>query len=267
MSVQTLYSAATGMSAMETKLDVIANNLANIETTGFKRSRPNFEDLFYRHYKLPGAQDSTGNYTATGISVGLGTRISSTQANLEQGAFSQTERDLDVAIEGKGFFTVIDPATGETQYTRSGNFSLNADGQMVLGSASTGRLLEPSIAIPDDATGIEISAQGTVSVQQPGNTAMTVVGEIELATFVNPEGLLRLGENLFAETDSSGPATTAIPGESGLGVLRQGSLEASNVEPVTELIDLITTQRAFEMNSQAVQVGDEMMQLVANLRS
>ncbi len=266
MSVQTLYSAATGMSSMETKLDVIANNLANIETTAFKRARPNFEDLFYRHYMLPGARDSAGNYTATGISVGLGSRVSSVQAELRQGAFKQTNRNLDVAIEGQGFFTVLDPASGETQYSRAGNFSVNANGEIVLGSASTGRILQPPITIPEDTLDIVISAQGNVSVRQPGTQQLTDVGSIELATFVNPEGLLRLGENLFAETDASGPATTGPPGESGMGVLRQGSLEASNVEPVAELIDLITTQRAFEMNSQAVQVGDEMMQLVSNLR-
>jgi flagellar basal-body rod protein FlgG len=266
MSVQTLYSAATGMSSMETKLDVIANNLANIETTGFKRSRPNFEDLFYRHYMLPGAQDSAGNYTATGTSVGLGSRVSSIQAELRQGAFKQTNRNLDVAIEGHGFFQVTDPSTSEIQYTRAGNFSINADGAIVLGSASTGRIVEPQITVPEDTLDIVISAQGNVSVRQPGTQQLSNVGQLELANFVNPEGLLRLGENLFAETDASGPATIGPPGESGMGVLRQGSLEASNVEPVSELIDLITTQRAFELNSQAVQVGDEMMQLVANLR-
>jgi flagellar basal-body rod protein FlgG len=266
MSVQTLYSAATGMSSMETKLDVIANNLANIETTGFKRSRPNFEDLFYRHSVLPGAQDSAGNYTATGTSVGLGSRVSSIQAELRQGAFKQTDRDLDVAIEGQGFFTVTDPSTGQPQYTRAGNFSINADGALVLGSASTGRIVEPQITVPQDMTDISISPDGNVSVRQPGTQQLTSVGQLELASFVNPEGLLRLGENLFAETDASGAATTGPPGESGMGVLRQGRLEASNVEPVNELIDLITTQRAFELNSQAVQVGDEMMQLVSNLR-
>jgi flagellar basal-body rod protein FlgG len=266
MSVQALYSAAAGMSSMETKLDVIANNLANIETTAFKRSRPNFEDLFYRHEVLPGAEDSTGNYTATGTSIGLGSKVSSIQAELRQGAFKATNRSLDVAIEGQGFFTVLDPATSEMQYTRAGNFTVNANGELVLGSASTGRLLQPPISLPEDTLDIVISAQGQVSVRQPGNQQLTQVGEIELATFVNPEGLLRLGENLLAETDASGPATNGPPGESGMGVLRQGSLEASNVEPVAELIDLITTQRAFELNSQAVQVGDEIMQVVANLR-
>jgi flagellar basal body rod protein FlgG len=164
MSVQTLYSAATGMSAMETKLDVIANNLANIGTTAFKRGRPNFEDLFYRQEEVPGAQDSSGQYTATGTAIGLGSRVSSVQTELRQGAFQQTERELDVAIEGRGFFQVLDP-TGEVLYTRAGNFSVNADGQLVLGSAATGRLLEPSIVIPEDATAISISPEGVVSVR------------------------------------------------------------------------------------------------------
>jgi flagellar basal-body rod protein FlgG len=264
MSVQTLYSAATGMSAMETKLDVIANNLANIGTTAFKRGRPNFEDLFYRQEEVPGAQDSSGQYTATGTAIGLGSRVSSVQTELRQGAFQQTERELDVAIEGRGFFQVLDP-TGEVLYTRAGNFSVNADGQLVLGSAATGRLLEPSIVIPEDATAISISPEGVVSVRQPGTPTMSQVGDLELVTFINPEGLLKLGENLFAESDASGAPTTGTPGQEGLGLLRQGSLEASNVEPVRELIDLITTQRAFELNSKAVQVGDEMMQVVANL--
>ena len=265
MSVQTLYSAATGMSAMETKLDVIANNLANLETTAYKRTRANFEDLFYRHEKLPGAQDSTGNFTATGISIGLGSKVSSTQTEFSQGAFENTHRELDVAIEGDGFFAIID-TTGNPVYTRAGRFSRNAEGNLVLGSAATGRLLEPSITIPQEATAVSISPEGVVSVREPGTAALSQVGNIELTKFINPEGLLKLGENLYAETDASGTPTSGAPGEPGFGVLRQSFLEASNVEPVQELIDLITTQRAFEINSQAVQVGDEMMQLVANLR-
>jgi flagellar basal-body rod protein FlgG len=265
MTVQALYSAATGMSAMEMKLDVIANNLANVETTAFKKGRANFEDLFYRQEKLPGAEDSAGKLTPTGIAIGLGTRPSSTQTEFKQGAFQQTARELDVAIEGRGFFTVNDP-TGQTLYTRAGNFSVNADGALVLGSASTGRLVTPGINIPQNATAISISDAGVVSVQVPGQTTLSPVGNLQLATFIDPEGLLKLGENLYSETGASGPATTGTPGQEGRGVLRQGSLEASNVEPVQELIDLITTQRSFELNSQAVQAGDQIMQLVANLR-
>ncbi len=265
MSVQALYSAATGMRAMETKLDVIANNLANIKTTAFKRGRVNCEDLFYRQEKLPGAEDSAGGLTPTGISIGLGTRVASVQTEFRQGAFEETGRQLDVAIEGPGFFRVTDP-TGQILYTRAGTFSINANGQLVVGSASTGRVLEPPITIPEDTLAISITPEGRVFVQQPGSTGLTEVGAIELANFINPEGLLKLGENLYAETDASGPAITGIPGQDGLGLLRQGMLEASNVEPVRELIELITTQRAFELNSQAIKAGDELMQLVANLR-
>jgi len=265
MSVQTLFTAATGMMALETKLDVIANNLANMETVSFKRDRANFEDLFYRNEKMSGAQDTAGEYTPVGIMIGLGSRVSGVQSEFVQGAFKQTGGQLDVAIEGPGFFQVMDPS-GVTYYTRAGNFSKNANGNLVLGSANMGRLLQPPITIPPDAIEISISPEGIVSVRQPGSQNMSQIGQIELAMFVNPQGLLKLGENLYAETDASGAPTLGNPGQDGLGLLRQNSLEASNVEPVHELIDLITTQRAFELNAQAVKAGDEMMQTVANLR-
>lgn len=266
MSVQTLYTAATGMQAMETKLDVIANNLANVNTTGFKKGRANFEDLFYRQHTLPGAEVSGGGETAIGTAVGLGTRVSSVQTNFQQGAFELTGNNLDVAIEGPGFFQVDDPATGGLLYTRAGNFSVNANGQLVLGSANAGRLLQPPFTIPTDALDVSIQRDGVITVRQPGQTTATQVGQLQLASFVNPEGLLKLGENLYQETDASGAVTLANPGDTGLGVLAQGALEASNVEPVNELIDLITTQRSFELNSQAVQAGDQVLQLVSNLR-
>lgn len=266
MTIQALYSAATGMTSMESKLDVIANNLANIETTAFKVDRANFEDLFYDHEVYPGSQDTSGQYTPTGIAVGYGSRVSSVQTNFLQGAFRQTGETLDLAIEGRGFFQALDPSTGETVYTRAGNFSLNANGEIVMGSASIGRLLEPSITIPEDATDISITPEGIVSVKQPGSVELSQVGQIELARFVNPEGLLKLGENLYAETDASGTATLGTPGQDGLGVVRQTMLEASNVEPVRELIDMITTQRAFELNSKAIQTGDELLQVVTNLK-
>lgn len=265
MSIQTLYTAATGMDSLETKLDVIANNLANVNTTAFKRDRANFEDLFYRHIKLPGSQDSAGQLTPTGIAMGLGSRVSSTQSDFDQGAFQQTSNELDIAIEGKGFFPVTDP-TGETMYTRAGNFSIDAEGNMVLGSAQSGRRLEPAFTFPPDTTGISISAEGIVEIQQAGTPELRQLGQIQLANFVNPEGLLKLGENLYRETTASGVATLSNPGVDGLGLLRQSALESSNVEPVQELIDLITTQRAFELNSQAVQAGDQVLQLISNLR-
>lgn len=266
MGIQTLYTAATGMTSLDTKLDVIANNLANIESTAFKADRANFEDLFYRHYKMPGAQDSSGQLTATGVSVGLGSTVASTQTNFMQGAFQQTGKQLDLAIEGQGFFQVLEPATGETVYTRAGNFNVNSNGDVVMGSANTGRLLEPGITIPSDATAISISADGIVSVKQPGTTAMPQVGQIQLAQFINPDGLLKLGENLYAETDASGAVIQGNPGQEGVGVVRQGMLEKSNVEPVRELIDLITTQRAFELNSQCVKTGDEILHEITTLK-
>ncbi|MCH7727167.1 MAG: flagellar basal-body rod protein FlgG [Planctomycetes bacterium] len=266
MSVQTLYTAATGMEALETKLDVIANNLANVNTTAFKKDRANFEDLFYQHEVLPGSK-SDGELTATGVSIGLGSKVSNVQSDFGQGAFQQTGRELDVAIEGNGFLQVTDP-NGQRLFTRAGNLNINANGELVIGSASTGRKLDPPIRIPNDAVGIEISPRGEIFVRQVGNTQLTSVGILQLATFLNKDGLLKLGENLYGETEASGSPQAGTPGDTalGLGVLRQRFLEASNVEPVQELIDLITTQRAFELNSQAVQAGDQILQLISNLK-
>ena len=265
MTVQTLYTAATGMEALETKLDVIANNMANINTTAFKKDRCNFEDIFYRQYRLPGALDGDGNRTATGIEVGLGTRVESTQTNYKQGAFETTNNPLDLAIEGQGFFQVRNP-NGGFYYTRAGNFNLNADGVIVLGSATNGYPLEPNITVPQDATGLVISSDGLVQYTTQDSTALNTLGQITLSKFVNPDGLMKLGDNLYQKTDASGDEQLDNPGQNGFGNLRQGFLEASNVEPVNELIDLITTQRAFELNSQVVQAGDQIMQVVANLR-
>lgn len=265
MSVQTLYTAATGMEALETKLDVIANNMANVNTTGFKKDRANFEDLFYRQIRLPGSEDADGNLTPTGIEVGLGVRVQSMQSDFDQGAFQTTENPLDFAIEGDGFFSVRDP-NGDFLYTRAGNFGINAQGDLVLGSANTGWVIEPQINIPEEATRIVVSADGQVQFGTADSPNLNVAGQLQLSTFINPDGLLKMGDNLFRETDASGAATQQIPGDQGTGFLRQGFLEASNVEPVTELIDLITTQRAFELNSQVVQAGDQIMQVVANLR-
>ncbi len=265
MSVQTLYTAATGMDALETKLDVIANNMANINTTGFKKDRANFEDLFYRQLRLPGATDADGSQTATGIEVGLGTRVSSTQTNHGQGAFETTNNPFDLAIEGKGFFSVTDP-NGGSLYSRAGNFGVNAQGQLVLGSAHTGWILEPSVSIPETAVDVVITDDGVVQYRTADSTTLSNAGKLTLTSFINPDGLLKMGDNLFKETDASGTPTSATPGQNGLGHMRQGFLEASNVEPVNELIDLITTQRAFELNSQVVQAGDQIMQIITNLR-
>jgi len=265
MCLQTLYTSATGMIGMETKLNTVAHNLANMETTAFKKQRCNFEDLFYDHLKYPGLEYE-GDFTATGISVGVGTRVSSIQTQFQQGAHNQTDRPLDVAIQGEGFFRVTDPFSGDTVYTRAGNFSRAEDGRIVLGSGHTGRALEPEITIPNDVTMIQIQESGEVFVQQPPDTTLTSVGRIGLAIFPNPEGLLRLGENLFAETDASGAPTDGEPGDVGFGFLKQNALEMSNVEPVNELIDMITSQRAFELNSKVTQTGDEILQTVISIK-
>jgi flagellar basal-body rod protein FlgG len=265
MSVQSLYTAATGMESLQTKLNVIANNLANVNTTGFKSDRANFEDLFYRNEILPGAQDAGSNFTPVGTHIGLGARIQSTQTAFNQGAFQETGAPFDLAIEGRGFLQVTDPATQQTLFSRAGNLSLNAQGQLVVGSAQTGRVVNPAIQIPQDATGVTISADGRVSYQQPGSTQLQQAGQLQLAIFQNPEGLLKLGENLYVDTDASGPATQLNPGSQGAGSVRQGFLELSNVEPVRELIDLITTQRSFEMNSQVIEAGNNILQTITNL--
>ena len=266
MSIQTLYSAATGMQSMETKLDVISNNLANMETTAFKTDRCNFEDLFYWNEIYPGQQDSSGQYTPTGVSIGYGSKVQSMQSDFRQGSGRDTGRQLDIMIKGKGFLQTLDPASGEIFYTRAGNLDMNANGDLVIGSATTGRLLEPAVNIPQNATDITIGSDGQVWVKEPGTTELSSVGQIELARFINPDGLLKLGENLYAETDASGAAFTGIPGQEGSGTIVQNMLEASNVQPVNELIDLITTQRAFELNSKTIQAGDEVLQTVTNLR-
>ncbi len=266
MSIQALYTACTGMNSMQAQLDVIANNLANTQTTGFKAARANFEDLLYQQEKYPGSQDSSGAYTPTGIATGTGSRVQSTESNFTQGSLAQTGNQLDVAIQGQGFFQIKDPS-GTIYYSRAGNFSQNANGQIVLTSANIGRLLEPTITIPPDATTISISPNGVVSYQVQGNQNQQQAGTIQLANFINPQGLLQIGENLYQETQASGAATTGNPGASGsgLGTLQQFSLEQSNVDPVSSLIGLITTQRSFEMNSQTIQASNEIWQTVNNL--
>lgn len=266
MSIQALWTGATGMRAMEMRLDVTANNLANVNSIGFKRARANTEDMFYRQIKLPGAQDAFNNYAPTGIALGLGTRVQGTQTIFDQGAFEITNNPLDFAIDGQGFFQVIDPTTNNFLYTRAGNFGVNSNGLLVIGSSQTGRLVQPQISLPIDTQGIVVSAEGNVSIQQFGQTQFSQIGQLQLAKFMNPEGLLKMGENLYQETLSSGAAIFGQPGTNGLGTLQQNALERSNVEPVNELIDLITTQRSFELNSQSVQAGDQMLQLVNNLR-
>lgn len=230
--------------ALRTKLTVISHNMANADTVGFKRSRVALEDCGYRRVKLPGAQDAFNNYAATSITVGHGCRVQSVETDFGQGAFDITNNPLDVAIEGDGFFQVIDPATNGFLYTRAGNLAVNANGQLVVGSSNTGRVVQPQISVPIDTTGIVISAEGNVSIQQFGQTQYSQIGQLQLAKFLNSEGLLKLGENLYQETLSSGAAIFGQPGTNGLGTLRQNALERSNVDLDEELLAWKTTERA-----------------------
>ena len=262
-----LHTAATGLSALQTKMDTIANNLANVNTTAFKAQRANFEDLLYQDMVQPGVENANGDQRPVGIQVGLGVRVANIDRDFTQGSAIETGQELDVMIDGPGFFAVdIFEEEGDgIGYTRAGTFFRNADGDIVLGN-SQGPLLEPAINIPEDARAIQIQADGIVLALLDGQTDLVEVGQIEISTFVNPKGLRAIGENVFVETEASGPPIVAIPGEAGAGTIKQGFLEGSNVNAVRELVELINTQRAFEMNSQSIQAADEAMQVVANLR-
>jgi flagellar basal-body rod protein FlgG len=267
MAVTALHAAATGMKAQDIKLDVLANNLANVNTAGFKRSRVNFEDLMYQVKREPGILNAQTEPIPHGIQVGLGVQISGTQQSFTQGSVDRTDQELDVLIDGEGFFTVQTIHDGSliNAYTRNGNFTRNSVGNMVLAN-SEGAVIEPPITIPNDALDISIGNNGEVSVRQQGSPTLSIVGQIQLARFVNPEGLDQIGQNLWAENDASGPPVLGNPQTDGLGTIQQGSLEMSNVDPVRELIQLILTQRAFELNSQTIQTADQALQVVANLR-
>ncbi len=267
MAITALHAAASGMRALDEKLNVVANNLANINTHGFKRSRVNFEDLLYQVKREPGVLNAEDEPIPHGILIGTGVKVSGTQLNFEAGTVDPTGRPLDWQIEGEGFFqvTTIEDGTETTAYTRAGNFSQNAVGNIVLGN-SDGSVLEPPIAIPTDAIEISVGRNGEVHVRQQGSNTLNTVGQIELSRFVNPEGLKQIGRNLYLETDASGAPVTGTPQSDGLGAIAQGNLEISNVDPVRELIDLITTQRSFELNSQSIQSADESLRIVANLR-
>lgn len=267
MPFQTIYTSGTGMLGMEKKLNTIANNLSNLETTAYKKQRCNFEDLYYDNLRYPGSQDVNGEFTATGIAIGVGTRVTSVQSVFSEGSLTSTERDLDVAITGEGFFQVVDPFTNDTFYTRAGNFNVNANGMLVIGSAHTGRLVEPNITVPDGVQKVQINDDGGVWVVQNGDVeALQNIGQLELATFINPEGLLRAGENMYRETEASGAPTTENPGINGTGTLKSQYLEMSNVAPVIELIDMITSQRSYELNSKATQTGDQLLQTVISIK-
>lgn len=260
--IRSLFTAATGMGAMQDNINVISNNLANVSTLGFKRSRAEFQDLLYQTLRMPGTATPTGNQVPTGIQVGMGSRLSAVSKLFSQGDFQQTQNELDIAIQGKGFFQVLQP-DGSIAYTRTGAFRLDNTGQMVTGD---GEPLEPAITVPQDALNVSISNSGQVSVMQPGNTVPSVIGQIDLANFVNPAGLVATGRGLYKESDASGTPSVANPGANELGLVQQGFIESSNVNVVEELTNMILAQRAYELNSKAITTSDDMLQTANNTK-
>ena len=259
--IRSLSIAKTGLDAQQQQLDVISNNLANVGTTGFKRSRAVFEDLMYQNLRQVGGQTSDQTRLPSGLQVGTGVRVVATERVHSQGNLTKTENPNDVAINGAGFFQVLMP-DGTTAYTRDGSFQKDKDGQLVTAS---GFPVQPAITIPQNATSLTIGRDGMVSVTQAGSTNTVQIGQLQLATFLNPAGLQAQGENLFGETDASGAPTQTNPGINGAGILSQGYVEASNVNVVEELVNMIATQRAYEINSKAVQTSDQMLQRLAQL--
>ncbi len=253
--IRSLWVARTGLDAQQTQLDVIANNLANVSTNGFKRGRAVFEDLLYQTMRQPGAQSSQQTQVPTGLQLGTGARVVSTARIFTQGNLQKTDGSLDIAVSGNGFFQIQLP-DGTTGYTRDGSFQRDSQGQVV---TSDGYPLLPNITIPADALSITVANDGTVSVTQQGTAAVTELGTIQLATFVNPSGLLSVGQNLFLETAASGAPTPNTPGTNGAGVLNQGYVETSNVNVAEELVTMIQTQRAYELNSKVISTSDSML--------
>jgi len=254
-----LWAAKTGLDAQQTQMTVTANNLANVATNGFKRSRAVFNDLLYQNVTQVGSSTSQTTYSPTGLQLGTGTRVVATERSYTQGSLDNTGNSLDLAIQGRGFFQVLQP-DGTVAYTRDGNFQTNAQGQLV---TSAGYQVQPGITVPTGAQSITIGTDGTVSVQLAGQASPTQVGTLQLADFINPAGLQTVGGNLLVESAASGTPTTGNPGLTGMGTLIQGSVEASNVNVVQEMVDMISTQRAYEMNSKAIQTTDQMLQYAA----
>ncbi|HXX40547.1 MAG TPA: flagellar basal-body rod protein FlgG [bacterium] len=255
--MQALWTASTGMAGQQTQIDVIANNLANLNTPGFKTARAQFQDLVYQNITTPGAPAPGGTVTPTGVSVGLGTRVASTPRMFAQGSLQQTQNQYDLAIQGDGFFQVTLP-DGTIGYTRDGSFQVNGQGQLV---TSDGYLVQPGITIPPTATAVTIGADGTVSVTMPGQQNPQQVGQLQLARFANPAGLLARGQNLFVATQASGAPLVATPGQQGTGTLAQGYVEQSNVSLVDQMVALIDAERAYEAMSKVVTTGDQMLQM------
>jgi flagellar basal-body rod protein FlgG len=259
--MRSLWISKTGMEAQQTQLDAISNNLANSSTNGYKRSHAVFEDLMYQNLRQAGANSTDQTTLPTGLQLGLGTRAVATARSFSQGNLQQSTNPLDVAVSGQGFFELQLP-DGTTGYTRDGSFQLNAQGQIV---TNNGYTLQPGITIPANATSVSIGSDGTVSVVLPAQTTPQTVGKIQLANFVNPAGLDPKGQNVYLETAASGTPNQGTPGQNGLGLLQQGFVETSNVNVVEELVGMIQTQRAYELNSKAIKTSDEMLQRLAQL--
>jgi len=259
--IRSLFIAKTGLEAQQTNLDVITNNLANVSTNGFKKSRAVFEDLLYQNVRQPGAQSSQQTQLPSGLQIGTGVRTVATERIHTQGNPQQTGNSKDVMINGSGFFQVLMP-DGTTAYTRDGSFQTDNNGQLV---TSSGYVLQPPITVPSNALTMTVGRDGTVTVTTPGTVAPTQIGSIQVSNFVNPAGLESLGENLYAETGASGTAQTSTPGTNGTGVLMQGFVETSNVNVVEEMVNMIQTQRAYEINSKAITTSDQMLQKISQL--
>jgi flagellar basal-body rod protein FlgG len=259
--IRSLWISKTGLEAQQTQMDVISNNLANVSTSGFKRSRAVFEDLLYQTLRQPGAQSSQQTQLPSGLQLGTGVRPVATERIFTQGNLQQTSNDKDIAIQGQGFFQVLLP-DGTTAYTRDGSFQIDSQGQMV---TSSGFVIQPAITIPAAAQSLTVGRDGTISITFQGTAATTQIGALQLATFINPAGLESKGENLYVETGASGTANTNTPGTNGAGILSQGYVETSNVSVVEELVNMIQTQRAYEINSKAISTSDQMLAKLSQL--
>ncbi len=259
--IRSLWISKTGLEAQQTQMDVISNNLANVSTTGFKRSRAVFEDLLYQNLRQPGAQSSQQSQIPSGLQIGTGVRPIAAERIHTQGNLQQTSNKLDVAIQGAGFLQVLLP-DGTTGYTRDGSLQTDNQGQLV---TSNGYVVQPAMTIPANATTVTIALDGVVTVTQPGATAPVQVGSMQVASFINPSGLESMGQNLYLETASSGTPSTNVPGTNGTGTISQGYVETSNVNVVEELVNMIQIQRAYEINSKAITTSDQMLQKLSQI--
>lgn len=259
--IRSLWISKTGLDAQQTQMDVISHNLANVSTSGFKKSRAVFEDLLYQNIRQPGAQSSQQTQLPSGLQLGTGVKPVATERIFTQGNLQQTDNSKDVAIQGNGFFQILMP-DGSTAYTRDGSFQMDSQGQLV---TSSGFPVQPAITIPANAQSLTIGRDGVVSITTADSTASTQIGQLQLATFINPTGLLSKGENLYVETTASGNPNTNTPGSNGAGLLQQNYLETSNVNVVEELVSMIQTQRAYEINSKAITTSDQMLQKLSQM--